>query len=77
MYVERNNEARSINHCCSTTAIPITYSDCVCVALFIQHAIRMRRIVICGLPRQTIFFYIFEKKITEHKMCFDFLYKFV
>ena len=36
---------------------------------------RMRRIAICGLPRSTIFSTcltngtIFEKKVTEHKMC--------
>ena len=28
---------------------------CVCLYLSIQHAMRMRRIVICGLPRSTIF----------------------
>jgi hypothetical protein len=32
---------------------------CVCVALGIQHAMRMRRIVNCGLPRSTKFFQIF------------------
>ena len=41
----------------------------VCVDLGIQHAMRMRLIVICGSPRSTIFFHIplngkiFEKKI--------------
>ena len=32
----------------------ITYSGCVSVALGIQHAMRMRHIIICGLPRSTI-----------------------
>jgi hypothetical protein len=57
----------------------ITYSECVSVALGIQHAMRMRHIVICGLPGPTKVFShylinrkIFEKKIIEHKMCFLF-----
>ena len=35
----------------------ITYTECVFVALGIKRAMRMRRIVICGLPCNTIFFY--------------------
>jgi len=34
------------------------YSDSVFVALGIQHAMRMRHIVIHGLPRSTTFFHI-------------------
>jgi hypothetical protein len=34
MYVQRNNEARSPNHCCSGNAINITYSECVLIASY-------------------------------------------
>ena len=38
MYVYCNTEVRSYNHCYSIKAISITYSECVSVALGIQHA---------------------------------------
>jgi hypothetical protein len=34
----------------------VTYSGCAFVALGIRHAMRMRHIVICGLPGPTKFF---------------------
>jgi len=50
---------------------------CVCAALVTQHAMRMRHIVICGLPRSTIFLHVFEEHdlrrrgeggFTDHKI---------
>ena len=68
MYVQRNIEAPSCNHCCNGKAISITYSEYAYLALGIQHAMLIRHIVSCGLSGSTIFFYtlsqngtIFEK----------------
>jgi len=61
LYVLRNTEASSLNHCCSGKAISIAYSECVFVDSGIQHAMRMRHIVICGQSGSTIFFHIFSQ----------------
>jgi len=58
MYAQRDVEARSCNHCCDGNSIGITYSESVFVALGIQHAMRVRHIVICGLPGSRVFFNI-------------------
>ena len=55
MYVERETEVRSCDHCCSGKAISITYSECVFVALGIQHEKRTCHIVICALSGSTIY----------------------
>jgi hypothetical protein len=46
---KRSIEARSRNHCCRGKAISITYSECVFVALVMQHAKRMRCIILSSV----------------------------
>jgi len=54
-------KARSGNHSIRGKSISITYSECVFVALGIQHAMRMRRTVLSSVARpaiRTIIFHI-------------------
>jgi hypothetical protein len=49
MYVKGNIKARSRNHCCRGKALSVTYSECVSVGLVIQHAKRMRCIILSSV----------------------------
>jgi hypothetical protein len=49
MFIQAKIQARSCNHCCRGKAISITYTECVSVALFIQHAMRMRSIILSSV----------------------------
>jgi hypothetical protein len=70
MYVERNIEARSAKHCCGGKAVSITYSECVSVALVIQHTMRMRPIIMSsGLSGSNHICSTLAQKRHEHKMC--------
>jgi hypothetical protein len=57
MYVKRNNEASSRSHC-RAKAKSIAYSDYVSVAVVIQQAKRMRRII---QPGTFIFLHIISQ----------------
>jgi len=51
MYYKRNTDTRSRNHCRRERGVSTTYSECVSVALVIQHVMRMRRVILsyCGV----------------------------
>ena len=74
--LERRTEGRSRNHCCHGKALRITYSECVYVGLFIQHAYRMHRIILtsgaCRFYHIFICYLIIDRilggKNTEDKM---------
>jgi hypothetical protein len=46
---KRNIEAPSHNQCCRGKATIITNSECVSLALFIQHAMHLRRIILSSI----------------------------
>jgi hypothetical protein len=80
---KRNTEERSLNHCCRGKAININNFVCASVALFIQHAMCMRHIILSSVSCLTLKYIshylidcrIFgEKKLLyKKKVCFDFL----
>jgi len=71
------NVVLKCSRCCSGKEISSTYSECVFVALGIQHAMSMRHIVICCLSGSNVFFSphylmkgaIFEGKKLTHNVC--------
>jgi len=83
MYLQCNTEAFLCNNCCSGKALIITHSEGVCSLSYAAcngHA----PIVICGRSASAVLIAhnlmnsaVFEKKVIQHKMCFDFLYNFV
>jgi hypothetical protein len=58
MYVKHNIEASTCNNWCSGKAVHITYTECVFIAVGIQHAMRMRHFIICELSGSTLFCHI-------------------
>jgi hypothetical protein len=78
-YYNVNTEARSCNHCCSGRTInmyvcSIIYPACNAHAPYCHlWPVRQYHIFPHYLKNGTNI----EKKVTKHKMCFDFIYKFV
>jgi len=79
MHLYLNIEARSSNHCCSGKAISITDSECVFVALVIQHAKHMCHILVCVPVSNTVFFshYVINSRFSGGKNVFNIKYVFM
>jgi hypothetical protein len=67
MYVKRNTETHACNNCCSGKTISIIYSECMFVALGIQHAMRMRRIIMSSVACPGVLF--FPHYLTNGTIC--------
>jgi predicted nucleic acid-binding Zn ribbon protein len=84
----RNIDARTCNHFWHVKAINITYSEFVYLALFIQHATRMRPLLLSSVACPAVPYFFTsshkrndfrkkgEKKLSNIKLCFDYLYSF-
>jgi len=72
MYVYRNIDTRSCNHCCSGKAISITYPECVFVALVIEpsYCYLWPAPLYSIFPHYLINGTIFEKKLLNTKYVF-------
>ena len=85
MYVKGTIKARSRNHCCSGKAINITHYEWLFVSLGIQHAKRMRHLVLSSVACLAVQYFftlshirlIFREIVIEHKMCLIFFTTFV
>ena len=62
MYYKSSIEARSHNHFCCGTEINITYSEYASVALFIQHAKRMRPVILSSLASLAVPYFSISQK---------------
>jgi len=57
MSVQRNTVASSCNYCRSGKEISITHSECVYVALGIQHAMRVRRVLLSSVACPSLLYF--------------------
>jgi hypothetical protein len=72
IYIKHNLEVRLCNYCCYGKAVCIKYSECVFVALVIQHAKHMHFVILSTVasPALLHFFTLSHKWHSFKKNCY-------
>jgi len=72
MYLQRNTEERLRAHCYRGKAASMIYSECVAVALVLQHAKCIRRIILSPVACPAVPYFLINGAVLGKKIYIDY-----